>query len=184
MKTTLWIYPLLCLVWIFGALPATAEESAPNDSISNPLFIKIDGISGTSNDPNHPGELAAFYCEFGSNPAIDLALSTAGIRTGKMKASLIEIVRFVDSSSTKLLEYCSSGQVVPKAKISIRTERGGEDWLIVELTDVSVVKYTVGFSAGGDPFPVETLQLGYNSMSVTFESASLPSVTTEWKARK
>jgi type VI secretion system secreted protein Hcp len=106
--------------------------------MSNDVFIKIDGITGESDDAAHPGEIQVVNWTWKMSQLSSMMSGSGG---GAAKATVEDLVFFhqVDRASPNLMSYCLTGKHVPKAVLTMRKAGGVPlDFLRLTMFDVIV----------------------------------------------
>lgn len=105
-------------------------------------YLQIDGIKGESADSAHQGWIEATHISWGVHQPKSATASTGGGHTAE-RAELSEITfsKLADLSTPILLQTCSMGQTIPKAKIEIfRADSNGVRvmYFSIELENVLI----------------------------------------------
>ena len=98
-------------------------------------------------------------------------MSAGGIGSGKADFQDLSITKYVDLSSSELLESVALGKHFPEAKIIVRkagSERGAEFYTI-GMMDVMVTNYQTGGSTADDRL-TESLTLAFASVEVKYQT--------------
>src|ERR687886_324578 len=87
------------------------------------MFLKIDSVKGESKDNKHPNEIDVLSWTWGlSNHGS--AHVGGGAGAGKVNVQDVQVTKYVDSSSPKLLLACCSGNHYPNALLTVRKAGG------------------------------------------------------------
>ncbi|MBB5470453.1 type VI secretion system secreted protein Hcp [Paraburkholderia sp. CI2] len=106
--------------------------------MSNDVFIKIDGITGESQDAAHPDEIEVINWTWKMAQRLSMM---SGPGSGVSKASVDDLVFFhnVDRASPSLMSYCLTGTHVSKAVLTMRRAGGSPlDFLRLTMNDVFI----------------------------------------------
>jgi type VI secretion system secreted protein Hcp len=105
-------------------------------------FVKIDGIAGESDDPQHFGEVdvKSFAIDAKNTPST----SGGGGGAGKVAFGNARFAKLYDASSPKLLLRTATGQHIPTVTFTFRKPDAPRTFLTYKLTDVTVVDYEQG----------------------------------------
>lgn len=106
------------------------------------VYLFIDGIKGESTDSSHQGWIEVTSAQWGVKQPKSATASTAGGHTAERCAHRSLTVRkLADLSSPLLLQTCSAGRTIPKAKLEfMRADGQGERvrYYEVELENVLI----------------------------------------------
>ncbi|TFW23163.1 type VI secretion system tube protein Hcp [Massilia arenosa] len=106
------------------------------------VYMQIDGIKGESNDDKHRDWIECTSVQFGVIQPKSATASTGGGHTAeRCEHEDITITKLADLSSPILLQTCSSGKTIPKAKLEfMRADGQGEriKYFEVELENVLI----------------------------------------------
>lgn len=114
--------------------------------MSNDVFIKIDGITGESQDAAHPNEIQVANWNWKMSQRASMMSGSGG---GAAKATVEDLVFFheVDRASPNLMSYCLTGKHVPQAILTMRKAGGGPlDFLRITMSDVIVTSVEMSAS--------------------------------------
>ncbi|WP_395067777.1 Hcp family type VI secretion system effector [Paraburkholderia silvatlantica] len=106
--------------------------------MSNDVFLKIDGITGESQDAGHSGEIEVTNWTWKMSQRSSMMSGSGG---GTAKATVEDLVIFheVDRASPNLMSYCLTGKHVPKAVLTMRKAGGVPlDFFRITMFDVIV----------------------------------------------
>lgn len=117
-----------------------AERSllkATQTASTNDLFLRLDGIAGSSTASNHVGEITVHSFEWGGDRSPDFP--NAGPFFSEM-----HIVANTTQGSALLVDRLASAQVIPTADLTARYRTGTQvEFLQIELSDVRISSYFV-----------------------------------------
>ena len=112
--------------------------------MSNDVFIKIDGITGESQDAAHPDEIQIANWKWKMSQQSSMMSGSGG---GAGKATVEDLVFFhtVDRASPNLMSYCLTGKHIPTAVLTMRKAGGVPfDFLRITMSDVIVTGVEMG----------------------------------------
>ncbi|MCS0589051.1 type VI secretion system tube protein TssD [Massilia norwichensis] len=106
------------------------------------VYLQIDGIKGESQDSGHPGWIEVSSASMGVKQPKSATASTAGGHTAeRCEHKTIALTKLVDLASPLLMQYCSMGKTIPKAKLEfMRADGDGKPikYYEVELENVLI----------------------------------------------
>jgi len=106
------------------------------------VYLQIDGIKGESADDKHKDWIECKSVNWGVTQPKSATASTGGGHTAeRCEHKEIELVKLADLSSPMLLQTCSSGKTIPKAKFEfMRADGQGErvKYFEIELENVLI----------------------------------------------
>ena len=116
-------------------------------------YLQIDGIKGESQDSAHQGWIELTLAHWGVAQPMSSTVSTAGGHTsGHSEHRALMISKLVDLASPILMQYCSMGKTIPKAKLEfMRADGNGKPvkYYQVELTNVLLIHMDQSLGEGG-----------------------------------
>jgi type VI secretion system secreted protein Hcp len=160
--------------------PAGVNGSALNDALLRggqevqgaraQMFLKLDGIDGSSTDDKHKDQIDISSFGFGIDHGATEAggSSSGGGGASKAKFSTFHFSKLVDKASPALFKAAANGQHIKTAVITFR--KAGEsqqDFLTYKFTDVSVDSYHQG--GRQEPPLLEDIALDYNKVEVSYQ---------------
>jgi type VI secretion system secreted protein Hcp len=140
---------------------ATGLLAASSAMAATDMFLKMDGISGESQDDKHKGEMDVLAWSWGQSTG------EARTRRGKEPAVCIQdlsLTKYIDSASPELIMNSMLGEVSPTAVLVVR--KAGDrpqEYLTLTMRNVSVSAYQTGGSGGEDRL-TENVVLHFESM--------------------
>lgn len=116
------------------------------------VYLQIDGIKGESNDDKHKDWIECLAVNWGVSQPRSATASTGGGHTAeRCEHQEIALSKLADLSSPILLQTCSSGKTIPKAKLEfMRADGQGEriKYFEIELENVLIGNVHPGVSEG------------------------------------
>ncbi|AKU23994.1 type VI secretion system tube protein Hcp [Massilia sp. NR 4-1] len=110
------------------------------------VYLKIDGIKGESSDVAHMGWIELTSAQWGVTQPKSATASTGGGHTAeRCEHQCISITKLADLSSPVLMQTCSSGRTIARAKLEfMRADGLGErvKYYEVELENVLIGNIT------------------------------------------
>lgn len=84
------------------------------------VYLQIDGIKGESNDSTHQGWIEITSAQWGVNQPRSTTASTGGGHTAeRCEHRTLSISKLADLSSPVLMQTCSMGRTIPKARLEL-----------------------------------------------------------------
>lgn len=89
------------------------------------VYLSIDGIKGESTDFEHAGWIEVTSAQWGVRQPKSATASTAGGHTAeRCEHKSIALTKLADLSSPILMQTCSAGKTIPKAKLEFMRADG------------------------------------------------------------
>ncbi|MFM0048147.1 Hcp family type VI secretion system effector [Caballeronia grimmiae] len=111
------------------------------------IFIKIDGISGESQDATHRDEIEAFSWHWNVSQISNMHSGSGG-GAGKASVSDLHFTHAIDRASPNLASYCAQGKHIPQVKLTMR-KAGGNPLECYRIIMYDVIVTDVSPAAGG-----------------------------------
>ena len=115
-------------------------------------YLQIDGIKGESADSAHPGWIEVSTAHFGVVQPRSATASTAGGHTAeRCEHRTVSLTKLADLASPILMQTCSMGKTIPKAKLEfLRADGDGNrvKYYEVELENVIIANMDQVLSDG------------------------------------
>jgi len=106
------------------------------------VYLQIDGIKGESMDSGHQGWIEIHSASMGVKQPKSATASTAGGHTAeRCEHKTIALSKLADVASPILMQFCSMGKTIPKAKLEfMRADGDGKPvkYYEVELENVLI----------------------------------------------
>ncbi|MDE1766331.1 MAG: type VI secretion system tube protein Hcp [Thaumarchaeota archaeon] len=129
------------------------------------LFLKIDSIPGDSTVSGHENQIEISGLQFGeeNNPVV----SAATVESGKTTFDDMQITKFMDRSSTSLVNDLVTGKSIPTVELFLTKTVNGHEFTYnhITLNNVMISRYVV--SSGGNT-PSEIISFQYGKISTAF----------------
>jgi type VI secretion system secreted protein Hcp len=167
-----------------AATPIVAAAALPTGTDN--YFLKLDGVPGDSTDAKHKGEIQLLSFAWGASNS-GTASSTGGAGAGKVSFSDFTFTAKTSQASPLLMLNTATGKRLKTGLITVaRKNRGGQEFIKIELTDVLVTSYQQG--AGNGSVPLDSASLAFSKITFSFSpqrpDGSLgPAVTATWDLR-
>ena len=89
------------------------------------VYLQIEGIKGESADSAHPGWIEIASAHLGVTQLRSTSASTAGGHmTGHSEHRPLSLTKLADIASPVLMQHCSMGKTIPKAKLEFMQADG------------------------------------------------------------
>src|SRR5690349_15533321 len=132
------------------------------------MFLKIEGVTGESQDEKHAGELEVHSFSWGVNNSGSFGSGSMGGGTGKASVSNFNFMCNMDSAFDTLTTMCASGEHPPTAEFVQRKQAGTDQMEFSKWTLTKVIVTSVQVSSGGD-VPMVSLSLDYGKVQHHYE---------------
>ena len=128
------------------------------------VYLQIDGIKGESGDDKHRDWIECTSAQWGVTQPKSATASTGGGHTAeRCEHKEIALTKLADLSSPVLLQTCSSGKTIPKAKFEfMRADGQGERVKYFEIELENVLIGSVNPSVNEGDFMHETVGLKFS----------------------
>ncbi|SMG60074.1 Hcp family type VI secretion system effector [Paraburkholderia susongensis] len=102
------------------------------------IFVKINGISGESQDAIHKGEIQVISWHW-KMAQLSSMMSGSGGGAGKATVNDLQFAHQIDRASPNLMRYCLTGRHIPEVILSVRKAGGLPlDFLTITMGDVLI----------------------------------------------
>jgi type VI secretion system secreted protein Hcp len=132
------------------------------------LFLKIDGISGESQDAKHKGEIDLRSFSWGETSESGPSRAAGGAAgAGKVAMQDFHFMTAVNKASPLLFLSCATGKHIKEAVLTAR--RAGkeqQEFLVFKFSDLLISSYQIGAEAVGE-MPID--QVSFNFSRIDFE---------------
>lgn len=106
------------------------------------VYLQIDGIKGESQDSTHQGWIEIASAQWGVlQPTIAAGSATGGSTSGRSEYRTMSLSKLADLASPVLMQHCSNGKTIPKAKLEFMRADGDGNrvrYYEVELENVLI----------------------------------------------
>ena len=152
------------------------------------FFLKLDGITGESQDDKHKDEIQLYSVTFGVS---NQGAGAFGKGSGASKSDVHDIVvtKLTDKSTPELFKKCATGKHVDTGIITMR-KAGGDapvEYLVIKLTEVFISNFNVGATDGGG-IAQETVGLNFSKIEFDYtpqnaDGSAGAAVTGSWNIK-
>lgn len=146
----------------------------PRDTAVNPMkidgFLKVPDIPGASVRDGHEDEMEVFGAEFEMQAPHDANTMS---RRGRVSLSTMKFRKHYDKGSPYLKKACFDNTLMDEVLFSARRTIEGEtaDYLVVTLTDASVVSYQMGPSMTDPDLIEEEIAFAFKSIKFNYDDS-------------
>ena len=152
------------------------------------MFLKIDDIKGESLDNRYQGAIDICAWTWGLAQPISSFLNT---RTcGKVSVGNIQVGKFIDRSSPRLITMCCQGTRFKEALLVIRSAGGSKpvESLKIRLKNGLISSYDIMAGKGNERLR-ETLSFNFAEIEVEYtpqkqDGSAAPSILSMWNIPK
>ncbi|MDE1766330.1 MAG: type VI secretion system tube protein Hcp [Thaumarchaeota archaeon] len=162
-------YSIILAATLGLIVAGTSSSYATDTSGSDPIFMKISGVTGDSKTKEFPGDIELQSFQFGIQHQIDPA---TGQSSGRTVFEPIVVTKSMDGTSPKIFTDVAGGTVIPRVDIYFaKTTPSGllQTYAHYVLTNVIISSYSV--SAGVDA-PTENLSLNFQKIQFEFSTTN------------
>ena len=119
------------------------------------IYLKIDGITGESNDSAHDGWVDCLTFNWGANQPGNMSVGGGG-GAGKVSYKDLTVQAYIDKATPAIMKYCSNGKHITKVELSLCKAGGTQiEYSRIVLEDVLIT--SVNFNGIGDTDEVITI---------------------------
>jgi type VI secretion system secreted protein Hcp len=153
-------------------------------------FLKIDGITGESQDDKYKGCIEIETFSWGVTNSGSASHGT-GQGAGKVHVQDLHVTKIADKASPTLFQQCAQGKHIANAQLIVR--KAGEeqqDYYIVKLKDVLISSFQDGgHGSGGNTIPTEQLSINFSHIEFDYKpqnsrGALEGAITGKWDVKK
>ena len=131
-------------------------------------FLKIDGVTSESKDPDHKHWIDVDSFSFGCEVS-DFAIGEAG----KLVADDPSVQPFIfkqgmHKGSPTLFLYCVTGKQIPTAEFHARTAGGETQHIYFKAKFTDCLITNVSTDTNGESLPMETITLAYRAVELSY----------------
>lgn len=169
-----------------GPQGAPGASACPFDSPLPPCsvggghgFLKIQGVEGESQAPNHQHEIEIQYLRFGAATPTTQTGAGGTHATGRLQFDHFVIGKHVDRASEPLVDALVRGTVLQRAILKLQSDdgRNQSDFLTLELDDAQIIGSHTTWKGGE---PVEELELMFTQVKSTYLSPDGHTIQACW----
>jgi type VI secretion system secreted protein Hcp len=153
-------------------------------------FLKIDGITGESQDDKYKGHIEIETFSWGVTNSGSASHGT-GQGSGKVHVQDLHVTKLACKASPSLFQQCAQGKHIANAQLIVR--KAGEeqqDYYIVKLKDVLISSFQDGgHGSGGNTIPTEQLSINFSHVEFDYKPQNARgqlegAVTGKWDVKK
>lgn len=134
------------------------------------FFLKVDTITGESQDSKHKGEIQLESWSWGEQNSGTFS-SNLGGGAGKVQMNDFTFVKQIDQSDTALANACATGQHIKSAVLTCRKAGGTQlEYLIITFSDCLVSSYQIAGTGSADILPQTNISLNFTKIQATYVS--------------
>lgn len=134
------------------------------------MFMKLDGIPGEARDHAHKGEIDVLAWSWGMSQSGSAHVG-GGMGAGKVNVQDLSFTKYIDKSSTVLMQQCCNGKHIATATLTVRKAGGDEpvEYLIITMNDCLISSLSTGGSGGEDRL-TENVTLNFGKFQVAYQA--------------
>ena len=133
------------------------------------MFIKIDDVKGESQDKTHKDEIDVLAWSWGMSQSGTMHMGGGG-GGGKVSVQDLSFTKYIDKSSSVLMDYCASGKQYKEALLTVRKAGGTPlEYQKIIMTDVIVTSISTGGSGGEDRL-TENVTLNFGAVKTEYQA--------------
>ena len=132
-------------------------------------YLQIDGIKGESTDSAHKDWIEILSYSQGIGQSASATPSPAGGGTAATRHEPFVITKYVDLSSPKLYEMCSSGKHIKKVTVELMRASGSPPvkYMAIEMEEVVISAVSASATEVSGP-PTDKVSFDYGSIKWTY----------------
>jgi type VI secretion system secreted protein Hcp len=112
------------------------------------MFMKVDGVTGESQDSNHKGWTDIKSFSWGATQPGNMSVGGGG-GAGKVNFEDLHVNALIDKSTTAILKHCASGKHLTKVELSV-CKAGGQQVEYTKITLEDVLVTAVNYTGSDD----------------------------------
>jgi type VI secretion system secreted protein Hcp len=131
------------------------------------MFLKIEGITGESQDSKHKDEIDVLSWSWGMTQSGTTHLGSGG-GAGKVAVHDLSVTKYLDNSSPNLMLYCCKGKHITEMNLTVR--KAGDnplEYLKIKMENGLVSSVSTGGSGGEDRL-TENVTLNFQKVHVEY----------------
>jgi type VI secretion system secreted protein Hcp len=131
------------------------------------IFLKLDGVTGESQDSTHKNEIDVLSWSWGMSQSGTTHMGGGG-GSGKVSVQDLSLTKYLDASSPTLQKFCANGKHVATATLTVR--KAGEnplEYLKIDLEEIIISSVSTGGSGGEDRL-TENVSLNFKKFHTTY----------------
>jgi type VI secretion system secreted protein Hcp len=136
------------------------------------MFLKISGVNGESKDKVYAKEIGvpAWSWDMGNYGSAHVG---GGAGSGKVNVQDVQVTKYIDSASPKLMKACCSGAHYPTAILTVRKAGGSSpvEYIKIKMEEVFISSVSTGASLGEERL-VENVSLNFAKVNLDYTPQS------------
>jgi len=138
-------------------------------------FLKLDGITGESQDSNHKNEIQIMSFSWGASQTSSVGGAT-GSGAGKVSLDGFSIMKAVDKASVPLFKSVVGGTHFATGTITAnKAGGGGKVFLKVDFKELFVTSYQL---SGSSEIPMESVSFSYKTIAIEYSMQDTKGITS------
>jgi type VI secretion system secreted protein Hcp len=131
------------------------------------MFLELDKISGEAQDDKLKGKIDILAWSWGMSQSGTTHMGSGG-GAGKVNVQDLSITKYVDLSSTVLMQKCTKGEHIESGRLVCR-KAGGEqlEYITIDFKDCIVTSISTGGSGGEDRL-TENVSLNFAQYKIVY----------------
>ncbi|WP_313681746.1 type VI secretion system tube protein Hcp [Pantoea sp.] len=156
--------------------------------MASSLFMRVDGISGESQDADHQGWIDILYFTWGASQPGNMHTGGGG-GAGKVSFKDLSVVAYIDRATPPLLKYCASGKHISKVEV-VSCKAGGTqmEYCLITLEDVLMTDINFSGSQGPDGIAMrygfQAAKINYAYWEQAANGGKGPQTSTGWNIKE
>jgi len=134
-------------------------------------FLKLDTITGESQDKKHAGETEIYSFSFGAHNPTTIGSASGGAGAGKVSFASFSFMKKTDSASPTLFQACACGQHIATGLLTLRKAGGDNplEYLKWNFAEIFIDSIQWSGSSGGDDAPSEAVSFVYGTQTIDYQ---------------
>jgi type VI secretion system secreted protein Hcp len=163
----LWTSALVTVLGL-AAAPARADD----------MFLQLGDIQGESTARGHEKWIDIVSWSWGVTNPTTVGAGNIGLTAGRANVAELNLMKFADSATPRLLDAACKGTHFPAATLAVRRSSDGLEYLKIRIEEISVT--SVQLSTGGER-PAESVGLSFARVVVDYiPTLGKPRITYGW----
>jgi type VI secretion system secreted protein Hcp len=129
-------------------------------------FLKLDGITGESTDPNFKDQIPLLSFSHGGEQSSSVSTGTGGHGAGKVSLFPLTVTKHLDKSSVPTFKALTLGTHIANGTLSaVKSGANRKPYLKIDLKSVFVSSYVV---SAVDEHPVESITYSFEQIKIEY----------------
>jgi type VI secretion system secreted protein Hcp len=129
-------------------------------------FLKLDGITGESKDPNFTGHIALLSFSHGGEQSSSVGTTTGGHGAGKVSLHPLTVTKPVDKSSVPQWKALTLGTHIATGTLSaVKAGANRKPYLKIDLKSVYISSYMI---SAVDEHPIESITYSFEQIKIEY----------------